>query len=247
VAWSSYETQFGPVTLVGGDGGPRRVHFPRHAPALDSAMCQPGCQDSDTRGDNRDLHTDEERRSGETPAPSRSDGAGLAVTCQRDGDRGLVLRHCEGPAAAGACRPLNRRFRQAPALLQCRETRRRPHRRPRCRRRRKAAGLAAARRGSCDTPPFRLHPPATCASAAMVAPPGQREPGSLATRRRSGCRQAHRRLPQSRQSRSIGISRQSPPPSTQSRYASLARTRCGRAQRLTPAFSSARFSCATGS
>jgi methylated-DNA-[protein]-cysteine S-methyltransferase len=33
--WSSYESPFGVLTLIGGEAGLRQVHFPGHGPALD--------------------------------------------------------------------------------------------------------------------------------------------------------------------------------------------------------------------
>ncbi len=35
--WSSYESPFGLLTLIGGEAGLREVHFPRRAPALDQS------------------------------------------------------------------------------------------------------------------------------------------------------------------------------------------------------------------
>jgi methylated-DNA-[protein]-cysteine S-methyltransferase len=39
--WSSYESPFGPLTLIGGEAGLRELHFPGRAPALDPADHDP--------------------------------------------------------------------------------------------------------------------------------------------------------------------------------------------------------------
>ena len=41
MVWTSYESPFGPLTLVAGEAGLRAVHFPERTPALDPAAHDP--------------------------------------------------------------------------------------------------------------------------------------------------------------------------------------------------------------
>jgi hypothetical protein len=78
-----------------------------------------------------------------------------------------------------------------------------PFDRPRLPDRTKGSRLGGGEPGTTRHAPFSSGPGARSALTRVAAHPREREPAALADRRGSGRQQAHRRLPQSRQSRAV--------------------------------------------